>query len=247
MSIVLKEHDRNGDWRCYTVESSLISLPSIDELFELIDAFPKTLKDDRRSLVKLGDIDGCKVVAKQARDKNNRKWTRFLTLFSAGEARKTFVTLQEFKKKGIESLLPICFLEKKSYGMVVDSWLLYQYREGEESNQIHLARIVELLQTLHKNGYRHEDPNSGNFLIDNEGVMFLIDCKGKPRSGRYSDYYDFMLLVNNQFTAEDVDALTNMDKQSLAYRLAKVYKTYINLRSAWKKMIGRKRSKKDRI
>ena len=246
MNVVLHEHSRLADWRCLIAEADLnsISLPAIDELLILIDQFSNKLKDDRRSLVKLGDIHGVKIVAKQPRDKNKRKWMRVLSLFGTAEARKTFTTLMEFKSKGIESLTPVCLLEKKRFGMVVDSWLLYEYREGKESDRGYLPEIVQLLDLLHKNGYRHEDPNFGNFMVDPQEKLFLIDCRGKSRSGRFSDYYDFMLLERCGLNEDEIDAVVAMDKQSMGYRLAKAYRRYIRLRSAYKKMVGRKRSKK---
>jgi len=212
-------------WRCYVADSNTELIPSVDELLGLIEKFPKVLKDDRRSLVKLGEINGVQLVAKQPRDKNKRRWARALTLFGAGEARKTFTTLLEFKNKGIESLTPFCLLEKRKLGMVVDSWLLYNYREGRESDKTCLAQIIGLLKKLHSNGYQHGDPNFGNF----------------------SDYYDFMLLGRGKLTVQEIEAAVAMDKKSFSYRLAKLYQAYIDFRSSYKKKVGRKRSKSDHL
>jgi len=245
MNAVLQKHEKVGDWHCYVANSNTELALSINELLGLIEKFPKTLKDDRRSLVKLGEINHAKLIAKQPRDKNKRKWARFLSLFGAGEARKTFLTLLEFKNKGIESLTPFCLLEKRQLGMVVDSWLLYHYREGKESDKRYLASIVDLLKKLHSSGYQHGDPNFGNFMVDPSGELFLIDCKGKSRSGRFSDYYDFMLLTRAGLTDQEIDAAVDMDKASIGYRLAEMYRSYIRLRSSFKTKIGRKRSKSD--
>ena len=247
MSVVLQVRSSVGDWRCYVAQDNESAVPSVDELLSLIEQFPKVLKDDRRSLVKLGEINGNQLIAKQPRDKNKRKWARALSLVGAGEARKTFTTLLEFNRKGIESLTPFCLLEKRNLGMVVDSWLLYHYREGKESDKSYLAEIVRILKKLHSNGYQHGDPNFGNFLVDPDDEIFLIDCKGKSRSGRFSDYYDFMLLGRGKLSAQEIEAVVEMDKGSLAYRLAKLYQKYINLRSSYKKKVGRKRSKSERL
>ena len=237
----------DGDWCGYTSDDCQFSVPNISELHEHIDGFSKTLKDDRRSLVKLGDLGDINIVAKQPRDKNDRKWSRFLSYFSPAEARRTFITLLEFKQKGIESLTPICFLEKKRWGMVVDSWILYEYREGRESDRSHLKDIVEQLTLLHSNGYRHEDPNFGNFLIDDNGQLFLIDCKGKSRSGRFSDYYDFMLLeARCHFEASEIEALIDIKRCSFGYLRANIYRMYIRTRTKCKEFLGRKRSKNQR-
>ena len=246
MKTLIKLHQQDGDWYCYVSQESNVILPAIPELFKQIEDFPETLKDDRRSLVKLGKLGDLKVVAKQPRDKNRRKWIRILSLLGPAEARKTFTTLLEFQTKGIESLAPVCLLERRSCGMVVDSWLLYEYREGFKSDSSHLPRIAELLKLLHSHGYRHEDPNYDNFLIGPDGQMFLIDCKGKSRVGRYSDYYDFMLLGSGNLSEKEIAELTDVDKFSLGYWQARAYRGYIKLRSVWKEKIGRRRSKQER-
>jgi len=241
---IKKIHQKSGSWVCFVDENHSLELTCIDGLFNEIEKFSKTLKDDRRSLVKLGDINGLKVIAKQPRDKNDRKWARVLSWFGPAEARKTFTSLLEFKDKGIESLTPICFLERKQFGMVFDSWLLYEYRDGRVSNRSHLVQIVEQLKKLHQNGYRHEDPNFSNFLIDVNGQFFLIDCKGKSRSGRFTDYYDFMLLEGNDgFEQAEVEALIDVDHFSVGYWRAQAYRAYIRVRTKWKMLVGRKRSK----
>jgi len=220
------------------------SVQRVPNLLQAVFTFDNVLKDDRRSLVKLGVIDGVRVVAKQPRDKNKRKWMRFLSLFFLAESKRTYRTLLEFEAKGLESLTPLAFIEKKRWGMVFDSWLLYEYREGRVSQRSDLPQIIQQLQTLHKHGYRHEDPNFGNFLVDDNGVMFLIDCRGKSRSGLYSDYYDYMLLEGAVgCTRDEIEALVDIDRKSIGYWRAQLYRGYIRGRTMWKSLIGRKRSK----
>jgi len=239
----LKKAYQDNAWCCYVSAKSDVVLPKIDELFLLIDSFPKTLKDDRRSLVKLGKLSEFIVVAKQPKDKNRRKWIQFLSLFGAAEARKTFLTLLEFQLKGIESLQPLCLLEKRKLGMVVDSWLLYEYREGSVSNESHIPQIIDQLKLLHKHGYQHEDPNFGNFMLDESGNMFLIDCKGKARSGYFSDCYDFMLLNRVGLSDVQIHELVDMNTHSIGYWLARLYQGYIRTRTALKVKIKGKTSK----
>jgi len=243
----IRVHQRDGDWSCYVSDKNQPEIPSIEQLLEKIEDFDVTLKDDRRSLVKLGQLNGQKVVAKQHRDKNRRKWSRLLSLIGAAEAKLSFITLIEFKEKGIESLTPICLLEKKRLAMVVDSWLLYEYREGRSSDRSYLPQIIEQLKIIHRHGYRHEDPNFDNFLIDANGAMFLIDCRGKRRSGLFSDYYDFILLEGGgKFKRHEVEKLIDIDPFSIGYWQARIYRGYIDLRTKWKELIGRRRSKDDR-
>ena len=249
MSTLIKEHSRYQQWHCYIEKNNKIDLPPIDQLLVKIEGFPNVLKDDRRSLVKLGELNQEKIIAKQPRDKNKRKWARILTLLTGqSEAQKAFCCLIDFKLKGIESLAPYCLLQKKQCGMVIDSYLLYYFREGQVSNKKHLPKIVTLLKKIHQHGYQHTDPHFDNFLTDENGELFLIDCKGKSRKGTFSDNYDFFLLLGRSgFTENEIDTVVNLDKSSWGYRLAKCYMRYIKFRSNYKQKVGRKRSKKDRL
>lgn len=234
-----------GNWRCHWssvwfANGEQVS-QSVKDVLEVIADFPITLKDDKRSLVKRGELFGAEVVAKNPRDKNRRKWSRFLSLFRQSEARKTLGTLTDFWKKSIPSVKPICVLEKKAFGFVTDSWLIYEFKEGEASDANKLHGIVLLLNGLHRYGYRHDDPNFGNFLVDEEQQLFLIDCKGKSRLGSFSDYYDFILLSerNHSVDFEQLVSMADIDKSSMAYRLARFYALYKEKRTQLKKRIRR--------
>jgi len=108
--------------------------------------------------------------------------------------------------------------------------------------------VVDTLHHLHKQGYRHDDPNFGNFIRDPNGSMFLIDFKGRARAGSFSDYYDFILLSNiNQgvVTPAEVETLVNFNKASFGYWLARAYSAYKTGRTHLKLLLRRKRSKEE--
>jgi len=212
-----KSAKSNSQWQVHSA-NKLLQHISADELLDGIAKFSKTLKDDKRSLVKLGELKGIKTIAKKPRDKNRRKWSRLLSLVRDGEAKKSAKTLLEFERLGIPSVRPLAVLEKRQFGMIIDSWFIYEYRDGEP---------VKLLL---------------NFLSDGEQV-FLIDCKGRPRIGRFSDYYDYFLLSdrNAEINDSDIDAWVDFDKSSFAYRLASLYRGYKSTRT---KLKNRIRSKK---
>ena len=219
--------------------------PSIDilDILSQIQSFPITLKDDKRSLVKQGELFGKHVVAKQPRDKNRRKWMRALSFFRKREALSAQETLCHFEQQGIESVKPICVLEQRKNGMLIDSWLIYEFREGKESTLIKLPDILSMLKKLHLAGYRHDDPNFGNFLVDPDGSLFLIDCKGKKRLGYFSDYYDYMLLSqrNNGIEMNTLIDTVGIDTNLWAYKLAQWYAAYKRKRTELKAKQRQKR------
>lgn len=245
---MLKLLHSEGAWSCYVSGSGVgRELPKIAEIFTLIDGFQDTLKDDRRSLVKRGELAGMDIIAKQPRDKNRRGWSQFLSLFRDAEAKMTFKSLLKFRQMGIESVHPVCVLEKTKGKQVIDSWLLYEYREGQPCGVQDLAEVIAQLTLLHRHGFRHDDPNFGNFLRGADGQMFLIDCKGKAVGGDFGAHYDFMLLSlrNAGVTSEQVEALRGKTRWSIGRQLASAYGAYINARTALKQVLRRRKSKKD--
>lgn len=227
-----------SSWKNYVADTdSINSDMHPHQIVDAIHAFPTTLKDDKRSLVKQGELFGKKIIAKQPRDKDRRLWIRVLSLFRNGEARSAQKTLTRFAELGINSVQPICTLEQRKYGCLIDSWIIYEFREGQESNLSHLPDIIKLLQKLHQHGYRHDDPNFGNFLVDADSQqLFLIDCKGKKRLGKFSDYYDFMLLSqrNDGVAFADLITTVNINTQHIGYKLATLYATYKRKRTEFK-------------
>jgi heptose II phosphotransferase len=223
--------------------SALLEDRDAQQILIDIDDFGKTLKDDKRSFVRLGEINGTQVVAKQPRDKNRRKWSRLLSLVRDGEAYKSAKTLVEFEALGIPSLTPLAVLEKRRYGMIMDSWIIYQYREGNPVELEQIDQVLALLKTLHQSGYRHDDPNLLNFLMGKDQQVFLIDCKGRPRIGRFSDYYDYFLLSDRNSNIDDnlIEQRVDFDKSSFSYRLAKWYRNYKQFRSTLKNRIRNKK------
>ena len=248
----------NINWR--VIPSNQIQEKGLDNVhtshvLEKIQEFSTTLKDDKRSLVKQGFLFDTQVIAKQPRDKNRRLWMKILSFFRHSEALSAQHTLTQFSQKGIESVKPICVLEHRKWGFLTDSWIIYEFREGYESSVEHLPQIIELLQKLHRNGYRHDDPNFGNFLVKQQDKtadtsneeLFLIDCKGKKRLGLFSDYYDFMLLSqrNEGVSMEKLIDKANINTNLLGYKLAEFYAAYKRKRTEFKeKRRARRKTKK---
>jgi len=235
-------------WCCYLNAEHELPVSDIQILLQQITELPTTLKDDRRSLVKKGALLGKTVVAKKPRHKLRKRWAQLLSMLFDGETKKTFNALMEFNNQGIPSIEPLLALEKREFGRVTDSWLVYEFREGQPCGAESLSEVVDTLHHLHKQGYRHDDPNFGNFIRDPNGSMFLIDFKGRARAGSFSDYYDFILLSNiNQgvVTPAEVETLVNFNKASFGYWLARAYSAYKTGRTHLKLLLRRKRSKEE--
>ena len=245
---MLLEIKRHGPWRCLSNSRQadwVESLSEIPELLTSLSDLPTTLKDNHRSLVMLGEIANKKVIVKQPRDKNKRLWARILSYFELSEAAQTLLTLEHFYELDIPSVQPLFVLEKRALGAVVDSWLCYEYREGIACQETHVPAVIEMLRKIHLAGYRHNDPNLGNFLIDNNGQLFVLDSRGRKRTGNFSDANDFFLFkkVNKSLSDFQVSDVKHLDSKSFGYRLAFVYTKLKSARSFIKDRVKKKRPK----
>lgn len=245
---MLVEVKKQGAWRCLSNPRQrqwVQSLAEIPELLEALNHLPTTLKDNHRSRVMLGDLSGKRLVAKQPRDKNKRRWARILSYLEQTEAAQTLSTLERFHQLGIPSAQPLLVLEKRVLGAVVDSWVCYEFRAGEPCDESCLPGIIEMLRKIHLAGFRHNDPNLGNFLIDENDEMFVLDSRGRKRSGHFSDANDFFLLKNINKTLIDfqVSDVKHLDPTTFGYRLALVYSNIKLARSFIKNRIKKNRPK----
>ena len=226
---------REENWCCFADSDSEFAkqLTSVHHARSLIEELQTSLKDNHRSCVKKGQMFNLEVVAKQPRDKNRRKWSRLLSLFREGEAKRMFQALELFEQYKINSLKPLFLLEERVFGVIVDSWIVYQFRDGIKSDKHALPQIIEILKRIHSNGHRHNDPNFGNFLRDENGDLFLIDCVLRQRIGSYTDTIDYLLLasINNGVSIEEVEQLVNPNRLLPGYWLAKCLIGYRSIRA----------------
>lgn len=241
-----------SQWHCLAaspedewLSQGLTQVRSISSLIDLFQALPVTLKDNHRSTVKRGELWGRTIVAKRPVDKNRRLWMRLSSLFVNGDAATTIENLAKMEAAGIESVQPLFALEKRVLGMVVDSWVCYQYREGAAvSGEQDLSVVVELLKRMHAAGFRHDDPTWNNFLFDENGTLFTIDTKAKPCRGAYHVANDFALLCrDNDLGHLDVLTLSGLKKTAPGYWLSTAYFSFKAGRSWLKSKLKKNRLK----
>ena len=245
MLIEVKKH---GSWRCFSnprQQDWVRALPEIPELLDSLEELPNTLKDNHRSLVRLGDMSGKQLVAKQPRDKNRRLWARALCYLEPSEVCETLLSLERFHELGISSVQPLFCLEKREFGTVVDSWLCYEYRTGTPCDESCVSDIIDMLKKIHLAGFRHNDPNLGNFLIDEKGEMFVLDSRGRKRTGNFSDVNDFLLFkkINKTLSDFQLSHVEHLDSTTFGYRLACTYSSIKSVRSMLKDKMRKGRAK----
>ncbi len=138
------------------------------------------LKDNQRSLVMRIQANDFDCVLKIPKEKNARLWIRFLTWFRAGEAFKNLASMSLLWHEGIATTQPLLAAERRQFGMVVNSWLVYEYLEGDSclDHPEWYPSVIDKLGEIHKKGLLHGDPQIRNFICK-EDQIFVIDCNPK--------------------------------------------------------------------
>lgn len=195
----------------------------------------KVMKDDQRSYVALIEIDGKNYVYKEPREKNRRKWQRFLSIFRGSESKREYQNIKNILKAGFNAATPYLAVEEKRGAMVVNSYLLYSYIEGRDGRGEDMEAIAQELREIHKKGYLHGDSHMANFLVG-DGKIYLIDTKlMKNKYGRFGEIFEFIYLE------ESYGHPIEYDKESFYYKMAMVLKRYLlGLGELKKRLRGKK-------
>lgn len=198
----------------------------------------KILKDDKRSYVAVIKIDNKNYVLKIPREKNTRKWQRFLSIFRKSESYREFKSIENIKSLGFNAPTPYIAIEEKKYGMVTNSYYLAEFINAREGKKEDIKIISKVLNDIHKLNYLHGDSHVANFLIDLEdkNKVYIIDTKFmKNKYGNCGKIFEFIYLE------ESVETSINYDKKSIYYQLAMILKRYLLWLGDMKKIIRRKK------
>ena len=202
----------NGDKRLLDYLDNIINYKDINII--------KEVKNNKRSLVLLIHYLGKQIILKSPREKNLRKWIRFTTLFRKGEAFKSILNMKKLNNMGIRTNIPLMAIEKRVLGMVFDSWILYEYEEGDRCDENNYFKVVEKLKEIHAKNILHGDPQIRNFLYNGKEII-TIDCNPKRvLLGNVSKVYEFLYLEES---AEDINKYFNLSKDMLSYKIARKY------------------------
>lgn len=137
----------------------------------------KVLKENHRSSVRRIDVNSLDLVLKVPKEKNTRKWIRFLTWFRSGEAFKNLRSMEILSNLDIKTTIPFVAAERRKLGMVVESWLVYSYIDGTSclDQPGTYPQVIATLKSIHNRGYLHGDPQIRNF-IKKESDIYVIDA-----------------------------------------------------------------------
>jgi len=133
----------------------------------------EVFKDNRQTYSALIRLHGQSYVLKIPRDRNNRLWQRVLSLFRASEAARHYRSMARLRELGLKGPEPVVAVERRRWGVVLDSRLLYRFRKGRKATREDAPLILPHLLALHDAGYLRNDPHAKNYLIDDGDVVFI--------------------------------------------------------------------------
>lgn len=214
---------------------------SLEKIEELIEAEGKILKDDSRSLVKLIEIDGKKIVIKSPVDKNRRKLVRLLTLFRKSEAVKMLESMDYLNKNYVPTNEAILSIEYKNNNMVFDSYIFFSFLDGEVVKSNKSKEVIDLIRKIHKLGYLHGDTQVRNFLNNNGKVSTIDAALKKKKFGAISENLEYI-----GFGVDIAEAYDYINRDSLAFKFANcIYVFFRTQRRLKKKMRNALKRKKN--
>ena len=183
------------------------------------------LKENHRSLVNRINTNSLDIVLKVPKEKNTRKWIRFLTWFRLGEAFKNLKSMKILSDIGVKTTTPFIAAERRKFGMVVESWLTYSYLNGTTclDKPETYQDVILTLKSIHKKGYIHGDPQIRNF-IEESNEIYVIDANPKKAGFTGFDFgYEWVYLRKS---APGIEGLFSEISESPWYKLAYHYDLY---------------------
>ncbi len=205
----------------------------LEKEYEII----KVLKDDKRSLVEIIEINQGKFIFKIPKEKNNRKWQRFINIFRGSDSFRNYQTMERLEKLGINSTKAI-FAGEKRNPFVIDSFLIMEILEGELIREPDYLGIIEELSKIHSKGYLHGDSQIQNFIKKNSQI-YMIDFRlQKNIYGSIGKMYEFIYLRES---CREIDKYYDDIRNRISFKIAWIWKKWLYLHGDIRKVIKGKK------
>lgn len=120
--------------------------------------------------------NGEKWVIKIPLGRNRKKFVRFFSLFRNSEPFRRYDHMFTLGHLGLNGPSAVLAAEKRSFGMVTDSFLVYKFIDGRRPVHGEEKLVLNALSRLHQIGYTRKDAKPENFLIAG-GEVYFVDFK----------------------------------------------------------------------
>jgi len=206
----------------------------IDNKFETL----KILKDTSRSLVKFIKFkDGFTCLYKEPREKNKRKWQKFIGIFRGSEAKRNFKSLEKIENMRIKTSSPYLAIEIKKGIIIQNSFILMEYIDGKIASEAEYNLIINKLKEIHKLGILHGDSQIANFLVKDKDV-YVIDSSAK--NNYFGSLNSDKELIELEVDLNNSENYLLEDRKRFTY---KINKTIYILQRAFRRWKTKRRNK----
>ena len=191
---LLKERHNNTYFYFYEKKYFDILKEILYSNYKVIQEF----KNDKRTYVAKILINDKYYILKRVF--KNKKIKKYLSIFKKSESLLTLININLYKNNGIDELVDVlgAALEKRN-GIVINEFFLMEYCEGEKvSEDKELLKVISILDKLYSKGIFHGDCNPGNFILNKEENIKILDTKLKKMVfGDYRKHYDILTLMKH--------------------------------------------------
>lgn len=221
------------NWKCLNKTEIEFLKIILDKKYNTI----KILKDDKRSLVEIIEINEGKFVLKIPKEKNNRKWQRFVNIFRGSDSFRNYHTMDKLEEIGINSTKALFAAEIRS-PFVTDSFLIMELLEGEYIGSEDYQRVIKELSNIHSKGYLHGDSQIQNFMLKDDKI-YSIDLRlQKNIYGSIGEMYEFIYLRES---CKEIDEYYDEIRNSLSFKIAWLWKKWLYLHGDIRKILKGKK------
>lgn len=221
------------NWKCLNKTEIEFLKIILDKKYNTI----KILKDDKRSLVEIIEINEGKFVLKIPKEKNNRKWQRFVNIFRGSDSFRNYHTMDKLEEIGINSTKALFAAEIRS-PFVTDSFLIMELLEGEYIGSEDYQRVIKELSNIHSKGYLHGDSQIQNFMLKDDKI-YSIDLRlQKNIYGNIGKMYEFIYLRES---CKEIDEYYDEIRNRWSFKIAWLWKKWLYLHGDIRKILKGKK------
>ena len=193
---------RYADWQVYTnplntkrTESNWIN--RINEYNALIANPDSVFKSDHRSKVSLFSRNEVRYVVKEFTLQKTWFWFKLTSLLFKSLGEVAWFNSLGLQTDGIPVPEPELLMQRISWGMVVESRMIYRFVEGDPLTVDNYSMIIAFIREMHKAGWIHRDPHPANFIRADSGVVAIDPIRARRSGNVFFHAYDAMLIARD--------------------------------------------------
>lgn len=159
-------------------DSDVLSLAEqvVDEKLSFQDVF----RSNQQTFIGRFFFGQRQLILKIPRGRNRRYWERCLTLIRRGESARVFDGMLKLRELGFLGPTPVIAAECRRLGVVVESFLIYEYLEGSRPKPEEAQAVLDTLLRLHRFRYTRRDAKLDNFVRVGDAIAMIDFRLKKP-------------------------------------------------------------------